>query len=168
MFFRSGTYAAIVLGKLRKVASVSELVALIVGMREHRDGLVELPSQLRYVCRLLGLPDPAECGWGCLLSKSLIAEKYLLASALQELERGGVFHWSPSPMLLRNTRLILGVNDSSHVPVATTLLLTSLLPSLVVAGLMTGRSFACSSKLRWVEATFLCCFVMLSVVFRIL
>lgn len=35
--------------------ALSQLVDLIVGMRTHRDGLVELPEQFYYIRRMLGL-----------------------------------------------------------------------------------------------------------------
>lgn len=55
---RSGTFAALVFGKLYSVASVSHLVDIIVAMRENRDGLLETPKQLHFVLLLLGLlPD---------------------------------------------------------------------------------------------------------------
>jgi protein tyrosine phosphatase len=45
---RTGTFSAIILGKLLAVTSHSGLVDIIVSMREHRDGLVETPAQFRW------------------------------------------------------------------------------------------------------------------------
>jgi len=52
---RSGTLAALIVGILHQYTTVSELVDSIVRMRESRDGLVELPSQFKYVQELLNL-----------------------------------------------------------------------------------------------------------------
>lgn len=56
---RSGTFAAIVVGFLKKVSNLKQLVQVIVNMRENRDGLVETPQHFRFVARVLGLPDPS-------------------------------------------------------------------------------------------------------------
>jgi len=52
---RSGTFAALVLGLLHEFRTVTELVDSVVHMRESRDGLMELPTQLKYVQELLEL-----------------------------------------------------------------------------------------------------------------
>ena len=62
---RTGTFSAIILGEMLKVKSHAELVDVIVGMRENRDGMVETPEQLRFAARVLGLPDTADCGVLC-------------------------------------------------------------------------------------------------------
>ena len=54
---RTGTFSAIVLGKLLKVKTHSQFVDVIVGMRENRDGLVETPAQFKFAAAVLGLPD---------------------------------------------------------------------------------------------------------------
>ena len=68
---RSGTFSAIILGEMLKVKSHTELVDVIVGMRENRDGMVETPAQLRFAARVLGLPDTADCGVFCVSEKTL-------------------------------------------------------------------------------------------------
>ena len=68
---RTGTFSAIVLGEMLKVKSHAELVDVIVGMRENRDGMVETPEQLRFAARVLGLPDTANCGVLCDAEKTL-------------------------------------------------------------------------------------------------
>ncbi len=62
---RSGTFAALVVGDLQSIRSHDELVDAVVGLREHRDGLVETPAQLRFVADTLGLPSTADCGLMC-------------------------------------------------------------------------------------------------------
>ena len=52
---RSGTFAAMALGRSRAIRSVSELVDLVVDMRRRRDGLVETPRQLHLAATVLGL-----------------------------------------------------------------------------------------------------------------
>lgn len=68
---RTGTFSAVVLGELQKVSTHSELVDIIVSMRENRDGLVETPAQFRYASMLLGLPDTKYCGAHCTTKKSV-------------------------------------------------------------------------------------------------
>ena len=68
---RSGTFSAIVLGELGKARSHEELVDIVVAMREHRDGLIETPEQLRFAARVLQLPDTADCGVLCDAEKKL-------------------------------------------------------------------------------------------------
>lgn len=55
---RSGTLAAIILGKLQEVKDHDSLVNLIVAMREHRDGLVEIPAQYRFIAEMLQIQPP--------------------------------------------------------------------------------------------------------------
>lgn len=62
---RSGTFSSLVVGRLQATATHSELVDVIVALREHRDGMLETPKQFRFVARQLGLPSTAECGVGC-------------------------------------------------------------------------------------------------------
>ena len=62
---RTGTFSAIVIGKLLSIKTLSELVDIIVGMRENRDGLVETPAQFRFAAHALNLPDPRECDTSC-------------------------------------------------------------------------------------------------------
>lgn len=53
---RSGTYSAFLAAKWEGVTSLDELVRIVVGMRESRDGLVETPEQFEYITNLLKLP----------------------------------------------------------------------------------------------------------------
>lgn len=62
---RSGTFSAIVLGILHDVRSNSDLVDVVVSMRENRDGMVETPAQFRFVSKVLGLPNTSKCGVSC-------------------------------------------------------------------------------------------------------
>lgn len=55
---RTGTLAAIILGKLQTIRDHDSLVDLIVAMREHRDGLVEIPAQYRFVSEMLDIQPP--------------------------------------------------------------------------------------------------------------
>lgn len=68
---RTGTFSAIALGKLFNIKTLSELVDIIVGMRENRDGLVETPSQFRFAAHALNLPDPRECSTLCHVKRLL-------------------------------------------------------------------------------------------------
>lgn len=54
-----------------KVKSLSALTEWVVRMREHRDGVVETPSQFRFAARAVGLPDPSVCGSACLAERAL-------------------------------------------------------------------------------------------------
>ena len=65
---RSGTFSAMVIGKLLKLSSYSELTEEIVKMRENRDGLVETPAHFRYITRILGWKDPSVCDSFCQLN----------------------------------------------------------------------------------------------------
>jgi hypothetical protein len=47
------------------VQTNAALADVVVGLREHRDGLVETPEQLRFAARVLGLPDTADCNPLC-------------------------------------------------------------------------------------------------------
>lgn len=69
---RSGTMAALIVGRLEGISSHSELVDAIVLMRESRDGLVETPKHFRFVAKLLKLPSTAECRWDCVVYKALV------------------------------------------------------------------------------------------------
>lgn len=90
---RSGTFASIVLGKLNQIRMMSELVDIIVGMREHRDGLVELPSQLRFVSQLLLLGDPAICDWNCRLRKNILTKNSYLTYSAKHICPGINLRW---------------------------------------------------------------------------
>lgn len=68
---RTGTFAALVLGRMQRVTTHSQLVDIIVGLREGRDGMLETPEQYRFVALALGLPDPAVCGAGCQVQRGL-------------------------------------------------------------------------------------------------
>ena len=68
---RTGTFSAIILGKLLSVKTHSELIDAIVSMREHRDGLVETPAQFRFAVSALNLPDTSQCNIACIASKGL-------------------------------------------------------------------------------------------------
>jgi protein tyrosine phosphatase len=54
---RTGTLSAFILGKVTGVQSHNSLVDLIVRMREQRDGLVEVPSQYKFLEKMLRLPN---------------------------------------------------------------------------------------------------------------
>lgn len=54
---RTGTLAALLLGKHHRVTSHDELVNIIVQLREYRDGMVEIPLQYQYISNLLSLPQ---------------------------------------------------------------------------------------------------------------
>ena len=60
---RSGTFAAMLLGRARRVSSVTELVDLVVDLRRHRDGLVETPRQFFMLATMLGV-EKARGGGG--------------------------------------------------------------------------------------------------------
>lgn len=66
---RTGTFSSIVVGKLLSIKTLSELVDVIVSMRENRDGLVETPAQFRFAAYALGLPDPSECNLSCYVKR---------------------------------------------------------------------------------------------------
>jgi Protein-tyrosine phosphatase len=68
---RTGTFSAIVLGKLLSIKTLTQLVDIIVGMRENRDGLVETPAQFKFAASALGLPDSSECSTSCSAKKVL-------------------------------------------------------------------------------------------------
>lgn len=150
MCFRSGTYASIVLGKLKGVKTVSDLVDTIVSMREHRDGLVEIPSQLRYACRLLGMDDPTHCGWACQVSRKVFAEKYLFSTSIQDISKGGILHWSPSPILLRNVNGAIDVDNGLFVLLLLSMLWSLLFGLLISNFLMTDffRAKRCSKAFQ--------------------
>lgn len=78
---RTGTFSAIVIGKLLSIKTLSELVDIIVGMRENRDGLVETPAQFRFAAHALNLPDPRECDTPCHVKRLLgsISRSYVYA-----------------------------------------------------------------------------------------
>ena len=77
---RTGTFAAVVIGSLTKVKTVSELVDIIVKIRENRDSMVETPEQFRFINRVLKLPDTSQCGLKCLLSNQINNFNYDLIS----------------------------------------------------------------------------------------
>ena len=54
---RSGTFIALVMGMLESIKSHSELVDIVVQMRENRDGLLETPQQFRFAALFLNLND---------------------------------------------------------------------------------------------------------------
>lgn len=62
---RTGTFSAVILGKLLSIKTLSQLVDVIVGMRENRDGLVETPAQFKFAASALGLPDSGVCSTSC-------------------------------------------------------------------------------------------------------
>ena len=66
---RTGTFSAIVVGKLLSIKTLSEFVDVIVSMRENRDGLVETPAQFRFAAHALGLPDPSGCDLFCYMKR---------------------------------------------------------------------------------------------------
>ena len=77
---RTGTFAAIVLASLAKVKSVSEVVDIIVGIRENRDSMVETPEQFRYINKILELSDISQCGLKCIVSNHINNLHYDLIS----------------------------------------------------------------------------------------
>ena len=62
---RSGTLSAMLAAKMKwgsnisATNSVDDLVNIVVGMREFRDGLVETPQQFQYISNMLGILPPA-------------------------------------------------------------------------------------------------------------
>ncbi|KAJ1390172.1 hypothetical protein B484DRAFT_409083 [Ochromonadaceae sp. CCMP2298] len=62
---RSGAFAVLVAARLQGVRSHSQLVDVVVRMRENRDGILETPQQFRFASRLLRLPSTARCGALC-------------------------------------------------------------------------------------------------------
>ena len=68
---RTGTFSAIVIGKLLSIKTLPQLVDIIVGMRENRDGLVETPAQFRFAAHALDLPDPRKCNILCHMKRFL-------------------------------------------------------------------------------------------------
>lgn len=68
---RTGTFSAIILGKLLSIKSQRELIDAIVSMREHRDGLVETPAQFRFAAIALNLPDTRNCNIACIAKTRL-------------------------------------------------------------------------------------------------
>lgn len=101
---RSGTLSALILGRLKRVTTHSQLVDIVVSMRERRDGLLETPQQFRFVSKLLQLPDTAACGVLCAASRSLHAtsETHRLLIALLA---GGLLVLVPVLFMLRKTRI---------------------------------------------------------------
>jgi len=69
---RSGTFSAMIMGKLLKLSSYSDLTEEIVKMRENRDGLVETPAHFRYITRILGWRSPSICDSLCRLNVAII------------------------------------------------------------------------------------------------
>lgn len=55
--FRSGTLSTIIGAKVYKLKTITEVVDLIVHMRQSRDGLVETPEQLNYILKFLNQYD---------------------------------------------------------------------------------------------------------------
>jgi hypothetical protein len=66
---RTGTFSAIILGKLLSIKTLPQLVDIIVSMRENRDGLVETPAQFKFAASVLGLPDSSVCSTSCSAKK---------------------------------------------------------------------------------------------------
>jgi protein tyrosine phosphatase len=54
---RSGTFSALVAGRVARIDSVSQLVDLVVSMRRARDGLVETPRQFHLIAQVLNLSE---------------------------------------------------------------------------------------------------------------
>ena len=98
---RSGTFIAMVAAILEGSKTVSDVVDIIVRLRRSRDGLVELPQQLRFIVRTLGLGDTALCGFQCQLSASLGTDHNVAISAFVS---GVVF----SLCIIWLTRLFVG------------------------------------------------------------
>lgn len=68
---RSGTLIAMIIAHLHNITSLRPLVDQIVQMRSSRDGLVELPSQIRYIARIMNVhSDTRVCNYICQLQKS--------------------------------------------------------------------------------------------------
>lgn len=70
---RSGTFSALILGTLQNASTHSELVDIIVGIREHRDGLVETPAQYRFIADSLAIPAAVTANDDCSSSSSSCA-----------------------------------------------------------------------------------------------
>ena len=76
----------------------------MVGMREHRDGLLELPAQLKFAAGVLRLPDPSRCDWRCKAYHIAMSEHYSLVSSIRAWDGGrGALDWNPTPLLMRNS-----------------------------------------------------------------
>jgi len=54
---RSGTFSAMVAGRVARIDTVSKLVDLVVSMRRARDGLVETPRQFHLIAQVLKLSE---------------------------------------------------------------------------------------------------------------
>lgn len=67
---RTGTLAAIVLGRHKNIKTLDELTDIIVGFRHARDSMVEMPAQFRYISRLLQLGETNHCNLNCKLNNA--------------------------------------------------------------------------------------------------
>ena len=93
----------VITGKLQAVTTHSELVDIIVSMREQRDGMLETPAQFRFVSRLLNLPSTADCGVYCNVSHHVAEhESYRLIIALVS---GALLVLLPVLFVMRKTRI---------------------------------------------------------------
>lgn len=102
---RSGTLSALILGRLHRVTTHTQLADIIVGMRERRDGMLETPQQFRFVAKLLQLPDTAACGLLCAASQSVrngTTETHRLIFAVLT---GALLVLAPMLFMLRKTRI---------------------------------------------------------------
>jgi hypothetical protein len=162
ILIRSGTYAAIVLGKFKSVKNISTLVDIIVGMREHRDGLVELPSQLRYVSRLLNIGDPAVCDWKCQGENIFVLEKLIFASALEKLANKKVLSWAPYSLFYSyNAELLPNFMDQSGASIVIASFLSNFLCMLMLV-MLTLRIFLFPVDI--VSYKFLVCYAAIGVI----
>ena len=90
-------------GKLQAVTTHSQLVDIVVSMREQRDGMLETPAQFRFVARLLNLPSTADCGMYCNVSHHVAEhESYRLIIALVS---GALLVLLPVLIVMRKTRI---------------------------------------------------------------
>ena len=95
--------AVFCIGKLQEITTHSQLVDIIVTMREQRDGMLETPAQFRFVARLLNLPSTAECGVYCRVSNHVAEhESYRLIIALVS---GALVVLLPVLFVLRKARI---------------------------------------------------------------
>lgn len=87
---RTGTFIAMAIASLQRASSLTQLVDIVVRIREKRDGLLELPSHFRYAAAILGLhEDTSLCNVWCHIRLIVIdtwdSLKYMECSELTQL-----------------------------------------------------------------------------------
>ena len=68
---RTGTFSALIISELKHIKTNSELVDIIVQLREKRDGMVETPDQFHFISEMLSLPNTNLCNKFCQSQKHL-------------------------------------------------------------------------------------------------